>query len=311
MNPAIVTLRKALYIGFEQVVRAMGGYENFKKVFKLADFTGALRSHIGYVGGYSKAEYSEAIAASFPESEPAEIREILLGFWKEHQKMFLELLMLNRMNGDNISRLVSIQGGEHLDSAMKAGKGAVLPVPHFGSIRILHYALALNGYPVSVVSSDYGSDPELVRRFKLGATSKVHQVGYRGDNPRWIIETLKDNRLLQIASTAEAGPVGVEVNFMNRRLFLTSGWVRLAMSVDAPILPAWIERGFSERHTIYIQPPFPIAEGSGKAERIQRTAQALLNKFEEVYRRNPRLIDWMSWMVRLTEAKEHFRNDEG
>ncbi len=272
----------------------------------MADLTGSVRFHIGYVGGYSKTEYLKAVADSFPKLPPAQHKRILRGFWKDHQRMFLELIMLRNIDSGNVSRLVDIEGAERLEAALSGGKGAILPVPHFGNIRLLHYFLALTGYPVSVVSSAYADDPEIVRRFKLGITSEVHQVGFRGDNPRWIIQALKANRLVQIASTAEAGNAGVEVDFMNRRLFLTSGWIRLAMMTGAPILPAWIQRGSDERHTIHIEPPFPLADESDKNDRIRQTAQNLLSSFEGIYRKKPQLIDWMSWMVRLSEAKEYF-----
>ena len=225
--------------------------------------------------------------------------------------MFLELIMLPRMNNGNIERLVSFQGLEHIEAALHEGKGAILPVPHFGNVRLLHYALALKGYPMSVVSSNYSEDPEIVRKYKLGETSKIPQIGYRGDNPRWIFQALKNNRLVQIASTAEAGNVGVEVHFMNRDLFLTSGWVRLAYVTGTPVLPTCIVRNDDNRHIIHIQPPLSFSPGEKREEIVRSTAQALLTQFEPIYKENPHLIDWMSWMVRLEEAKEHFgKKDE-
>jgi KDO2-lipid IV(A) lauroyltransferase len=303
LHPSLTFIRKTIYLVFEKFVKLMGGYGNFERVFQVARLTGKLRFHIGYVGGSSKADYLTAIAKSFPELSSAEHQRILLEYWKDHQRMFLELFMFEEMNCDNIGRLVDFVGLEHLESALTAGKGAILPVPHIGNIRLLHYSLALKGYPVSVVSSGYSDDPEIVRRFKLSETSKAHEIGFRGEFPRWIVNSLKENRIVQIASTAEAGNVGVEVQFMNRNLFLTSGWVRLAVMSKTPILPTYILRGEGFRHTVHIEPPFPLSKGKNREEVIRKTTQAFLDMMEPIYRRHPHLIDWMSWMVRLREAE--------
>ncbi|MBC8277844.1 MAG: lysophospholipid acyltransferase family protein [FCB group bacterium] len=308
MHPALNKLRKTVYLTFDKIVQIFGGYNNFNSVYKIASFTGRIRNHIGYVASASKNDYLTAIADSFPELSAPEHRNILAGYWKDHQKMFLELFMYPQMNSDNIDHLVTIDGIENLESALAGGNGAILPVPHIGNIRLLHYTLALKGYPLSVVSSGYTDDPEVVRRFKLKETSKVHDVGFRGDNPKWIIEALKNNRLIQIASTAEAGNAGVEVEFMNRKLFLTSGWVRLAVTTGSPVLPTYIIRGKDNRHRIIIDPPFPLIKGKNRQETIKRTAQAFMAHIEKTCRANPHLIDWMSWHNRLAEAEEHFGN---
>ena len=305
MHPALNKVRQTVYLTFDKIVQLFGGYNNFNSVYKIARFTGKIRNHIGYVASASKIDYLQAIAASFPELSAPEHRKILAGYWKDHQKMFLELFMYPQMNSENIGRLVTIEGAENLTAALDGGKGAILPVPHIGNIRLLHYTLALKGYPVSVVSSGYTDDPEVVRRFKLKETSKVQDVGFRGDNPKWIIEALKDNHLIQIASTAEAGNAGVEVEFMNRKLFMTSGWIRLAVTTGSPILPTYIIRGQDNRHRIIVDSPFPLIEGENRQTTIQKTAQAFMTHIEKTYRANPHLIDWMSWHNRLAEAEEH------
>lgn len=308
MHKIINFIRQIVYLLFASVVRIFGGYSNFNSVFRIAKFTGFIRRYVGYVGGASRRDYLDAIAVSFPDNSPEEHCRILGDYWKEHQREFLELFMYSSMTSENISQLAVLQGKENLDAALSAGKGAVLPVPHFGNVRLLHYALALYGYPLSVVSSGYTDDPEIVRKYKLGETSKVQDVGFRGDNPKWVLEALQANNLIQIASTAEASNTGVEVEFMKRRLFLTSGWVRFAMLAEAPILPTYMVRGKDDRHTIVVEPPFPIVKGKSKPETIAKTAQAFFEHIEAVYRAYPGQIDWMSWQNRIREAKEHFED---
>jgi len=61
-------------------------------------------------------------------------------------------------------------------------------VPHFGNVRLHHVALALAGYPISVVSGDYHMEPAFVRRMKLQYESRVHQVGFLTQGTAWMVE---------------------------------------------------------------------------------------------------------------------------
>lgn len=303
MNPLLLSLRKLVYLNFNQAVKILGGYGNFKRVFSIAPYLGAFRSKMGYVGGSSRKDYLDAIRKSFPGQDEEWYRDTLRKFWSYHQMIFLELFMLDKMNSDNISELVEFEGLEHIENALARGKGAILPVPHIGNVRLLHYALALKGYSMTVVSSEYGDDPELVRRFKLEKTSSVHEVGFRGEYPRWILNSLKQNHLVQIASTAEAGKVGVDVEFLGRSLFLTSGWARLAKLSQSTVLPTYILRKPDHRHTIHIDSPFEMIDDKDKKSSIQQSIQKFLDLLEPVCCDNPAQIDWMSWMVRLKEAE--------
>ena len=105
------------------------------------------------------------------------------------------------------------------------------------------------------------------------------------------------------------GNAGVEVVFMQRELFLTSGWVRFALLSKAPILPTYIIRNSDNTHTIQVESPFPLSAGNNRTERIRNTAQAFMTHLETIYRSHPHLIDWMSWHNRLWEAEEHFRKE--
>ncbi|MBI4831371.1 MAG: lipid A biosynthesis acyltransferase, partial [Candidatus Lindowbacteria bacterium] len=80
---------------------------------------------------------------------------MLKTFWRSHQKNFLELFIMPRLNSQTISRLATFEGLDHLDYALRQGKGAILAVPHFGNERFLHVALALKGYPINVLSAKY------------------------------------------------------------------------------------------------------------------------------------------------------------
>ena len=101
-----------------------------------------------------------------------------------------------------------------MDKSLVEGKGIVLAVPHIGNERFLHIALALMGYTISVVSSKYEDMSKAARDARLDASKGFHHVGFLSDSPRWMIKTLKEGNILQIATTAFGGPKGIKVDVL-------------------------------------------------------------------------------------------------
>jgi KDO2-lipid IV(A) lauroyltransferase len=191
---------------------------------------------------------------------------------------------------------------EHLDAALEAGKGVILPYPHFGNERIHHISLALKGYRMSVVSSEYQDYAKASRAAKLDPVRRIHHIGFRGESPRWMIEWLAGNGVIQIASTAEAGNKGIWVQLMGKRLFLPSGWIRLAALSGAVVVPSLIHYRPGDRHLLQVYPGFPVPASVHSEEDLTKIASNFFHILEPEFYHHPGDIDWMTWLVRCEES---------
>lgn len=268
-------------------------------LYRLGDFLGAVRYRFGYIGERrSRAIYLKHMTRALPERTRAALETILLTFWRSHQKNFLELFLLPRLTPGNIDSLVTFQGREHLDAALAQGYGAVIAPPHFGNERLLHIALALKGYPLTVMTSAFEDAPENLRRARLEPARRLHELVFPDDNPRQLYHALQRNRIVQFSPTAAGGSSGVWCECFGHKLFVNTTPARLALKTGAPLLPCFIYREDDNRHRIVVEPPLPAADGDAAA-----ATQRLMTIIETRVREDPGQFYWMWLIIRAQEAE--------
>jgi len=301
MNPLTRLARTAYYQFFATIAKAI--LPNTKRLFAFGNLLGRMRYHVGYVGKMrSKRWYLRYLREALPHLTEAERRETLKKFWIGHEKSFLELFIMPTLSKENIDAFVQFDGLGILDECLKAGRGVVLAVPHFGDSRLLHIALAIKGYPMNVISSRYDEASARVREILLGPALKWHKVGYPDMSPRWMFSALKNNEILQISPTAFGASKGCWFDFLGGRTLASSSPARLAISTGAPLVPAFIFRLEDDQHRIEIRPPLEIEHFADRQQTIDAASVKLMRIVEEYAIQYPDQFYWMWFVIRRQQA---------
>jgi Kdo2-lipid IVA lauroyltransferase/acyltransferase len=82
---------------------------------------------------------------------PREIRKISKDLFKNYGQNLIELFRLPLMTQKKFSQYVTIEGKEHVDAAVKKGKGVILLAMHFGSWEMASLTSAMMGYPYRMI----------------------------------------------------------------------------------------------------------------------------------------------------------------
>jgi len=249
------------------------------------------------------------MARALPDRSPEDLRAILRAFWDNHQKCFLELFLIERMTAANVSAFVSFDGLENLDRALARGRGAILAPPHFGNERLIHIALALKGYPLTLMTSAYDDAPANLRRARLEPARKLHELVFPYDNPRKLYRALSRNRVVQFSPTAAAGTSGIWGDYFGHRLSVNATPARLALRTGAPLLPAFIYRLPDDRHRLVIERPLEPPAATDK-EAAHALTEKLLAVIQRRVREAPEQFYWMWLVIRAQEADEGRRAAE-
>jgi KDO2-lipid IV(A) lauroyltransferase len=228
---------------------------------------------------------------AFPEWTESRRRSVLAESCANLARSFVELALLSREDPEELRRLVTIEGLEHLEKARQVSKtgGVIALTAHLGSWELLAAAMVAYGLPVTVVyrTRDNPLIEELLGSLRSRGGSELFA---RGSAARAGLRALREGRILTMLYDQNCRrEEGVFVPFFGRLACARTGPPRIAMRTGAPVLPAFVEReGSSARHRVRILPALPILPAGGDPEAATReNARRMTQVIEEEIRRVP------------------------
>ena len=291
--------RHILY-GLLLVVRFLFHLLPYRLGFRLAGWLG--RSTFHFLEKEKKKTLSHLRFAFQNEKSEEEIMKIGEGVFEHFGQTLFELAMLDRII-PRFDDYVHATGYENFDKGLKAGKGIVVTIAHFGNWEIMGGYTALKGYPCTVIARKIYFEKYDKLLVGIRDQMKVETI-YRTDSIREMLKTLKKNRMLGFVVDQDVDSVeGVFVNFFNRPAFTPVAPVRFATLTGAPIIPVFIIRE-GMRHHMIVEPAIEMAQTENKEEDVKTNTQKWVAVQERYIRQYPHLWVWnhKRWKTAPTTA---------
>ncbi len=199
---------------------------------------------------------------------------------------------------------VTIKGQEHLDEALKKGKGAILLSAHLGNFILMYWRMALAGYKTNCIMRRV-RDEEFEKYISDFRDKNGIQTIYSLPHRQCVgqcLKRLKDNQILFILLDQNYGEEGrVFVDFFGQQAATATGPVVFSSRSGAPILPTFIVGDGPDRYQIIIEPPVEFQQvREGESDIVSKTAQ-LTKVIEKFIRRYP--YEWGGWLHRRWKTK--------
>ena len=260
----------------------------YRAGFSLA---GALGKIAFYIARRERNRAISHLSMAFgSEKSEAEIRQIARGVFEHYGKSVVEFLMMDRIIA-NLDQFVTHSGYENFDKALKAGKGAVCVIAHFGNWELMGGYTSLKGYPCNVIARNIyfrKYDDYIVRMRKM---MKVKTI-YRDESVRAMLNILRKNEMLGFVVDQDVDFVeGVFADFFGHPAYTAIAPVRFAMAVGAPILPVFMVRE-GMRHRMIVEPAIELTKTGNKDEDIRINTQRWVAVQEKFIRKYPHLWVW-------------------
>ncbi len=251
---------------------------------------------IGRAGGMVlfllSREKQRVMSAEFgrvlPDRSAEEIRGIVRESFVNYSCSELEVLLYPSMNRSYIDRVFTIEGREHLDAALAAGRGVLLFQAHFGAFQMTMPAIGYSGYTMNQISASAavwkeGSDAAARRMFDIKAryeyTLPVKHISITS-SLRPVFRALEQNEIVGVTVDGGGGKKIVPLRFLGRDANFQTGAVDLAISTGAAIVPAFVLTGPGLRHRLVLHAPIPVAAGLGKDENRRQVLAAFAGLLE-------------------------------
>lgn len=225
------------------------------------------------------------LALCFPEHGEQERTTLL----KDHfEALGIGLLTTGMAWWSSDSRLrplVEIEGLEHLQAAIKDGKGAILLSAHFADLEMSGRLLSLF-HPFAVMYRPH-ENPVIEAAFRRNRELRFDAAISRGD-VRQMIKTLKQNQAVWYApDQSYSDPNSTLVPFFGVPASTNLGTSRLAKVSGAPVLPFFGYRlPGKQGYRLVIHPPvgsFPTDDTDSDTACINQIIEAAVREAPEQY----------------------------
>jgi len=201
---------------------------------------------------------------------------------------------------------ISLQGKEHLDLALKKGKGVIAVSAHLGNFPIISAKLASLGYPFSLIAKDpeniYLAKVFKLWREKLGIGTIPYKPRYR-----CVTESLKTLRkngiIMMLIDQNPRKRYGEKIDFFNYQIPTYTGPIVLALRTGAAIIPIFIHRNLDHTETINILPEITINHSENKPQDIIDHLQVINSHCEAWIKKYPEQWWWIHRRFRRAKKK--------
>ena len=232
---------------------------------------------------------------ALPELTPARHAEIIDGVFASIARILVSFAKFPSLRRDNLEQWIRLEGGEHFEAALRAGRGVLFATAHLGNWELSAFAHALMAAPMNVLVRplDNPRIDALVERRR--ALTGNRPIGKK-DFARSILKALAANQAVGILiDQNESLDSGVFVDFFGVPACASPGFARFAAHSGAAVLPGFALWNKEERR--YVLRFFPAVPMTGDAA---ADTQALHRVLERVIRDAP---DQWLWIHRRWKTR--------
>lgn len=232
------------------------------------------------------ARHQRRVVGSGPMS-PSGVRAATMAAFVSYARYWIDSFRVNDLSSAELIASLRVEGLEHLEAGMAAGKGVILGLPHIGSWDYAGAAFAALGYPMTVVVESSWDQALLdwfvERRRAMGLT--VVPLG-PGAASR-LLRTLRSGGLVGLLCDRDLSKDGVPVSFFGEQTTLPSGPATLALRTGATLLPTGTFDEPAGMHRGVILPPLDTSRQGRLSDDVARVTAELAVQLESLIRRAP------------------------
>jgi len=213
----------------------------------------------------------------------------------------MEFLRFPGMSPDRFDRMVRFEGEEHLQEALKRGKGVLAITSHYGNFELFAAAIVHKGHKLSVIARN--ADDEVTNNLINDIRGRMgYQVFPRQNAALRSIKALRRNEIIGVLPD-QNDLEGIFVPFFGRLAATAQGPAHMALRTGATVLPAFIHREPDNTHVMTIHPPLRYTDTGDRERDIYDLTLAINRAIENAILAHPEQWFWLHnrWKKRPPE----------
>lgn len=200
-------------------------------------------------------------------------------------KYVVDFLRLPHLKPGELERRLRFYGWDHLEDALREGRGALLVGLHMGNWDLGGAAVAQR-YPVHVVAESFS--PPLLNRLIQGlrASWGMHVIPLE-TAAKGVLQALHRNEMLALLLDTPNAKNGVPVQFLGRTIIVPAGVAALALRTGARVLPGGVVRLSDSLFLGFIEEKIVFQPSGHWQQDLQELTQRIVSALERWVRRYP------------------------
>jgi len=241
--------------------------------------------NIAYLFNISRraVAYANMRAAFSKDKTPAELNTLVRDAYKNLVTIIFEIMSMTKLNPKYFKKYIEMvyYNREELVEATKH-KGGIFLTAHFGNWELCAAISLLIDFPLTILAREQKMKRvnELINKLR---ESTGQTVVRKGITTRYILEALKNGKMIGMMGDQNAGKSGLLIDFFGRPASSAPGTMRIAQKTGVSIFPAFIVRKKGPYHTVTVEKPMRI----NKTEDIKPYIEKYNRLLEGYILRNP------------------------
>ena len=205
---------------------------------------------IYYILPIRKKVALQNIKDNFPELNNQKKLKILKNTYIHFGMILSDFLRTKKLNENNINNIIYMD--DKTRQMLKDNKGAIIMTGHLGNWEYFLPTFGLNGFLFTIVAQKI-KNPYLNRFFLKTRTIKNVNIIFKKDGTKKMLQALKDQNYLGLASDQNAGKKGLEINFLNIKTSIPKGAAIFHIKTGAPIIIGYCIMDKNKKYTFSTQ----------------------------------------------------------
>jgi lauroyl/myristoyl acyltransferase len=225
-----------------------------------------------------------------PGAPPARVQLVARRSFRNYAKYLAEFAHLPRWQPSDLERLMQeVHGWEHVEDAMRDGKGVIFVTPHFGNWDVAGWYFGQR-YTFSAVAEPL-EPPEL--DVLVQGWRRAKQIGIipLATAARGVMRALQQGGLVALVvdrPTHHRGD-GARVRFFGSWTRVPAGAAHFALRTGAPVVAAGVWRTPRNAYAAFARPPvrFAATPGADPEQDVSRVMQRIMEEIEAIVASHP------------------------
>ena len=249
---------------------------------------GALGRLMHAVGGKRRAVVRRNIELCFPDLSPQERDALARAHFGALGMMLVEMGLGRWASDRHLLSITKLQGIEHVNQALDAGKGVILLSAHFTTLEIMGRVLALNMPPFDAVYRKNRS--EFMTELQRSGRERSAETTIEKRDIKKMVRSLRNGRAVWYAPDQSYNRKGAEIlPFLGVPALHTTATSTLARLGNAAVVPFFPRRLADASYELTLLPAFEGFPGDDPREDTRRYIEVL----EAQIRRCPEQYFWV------------------